>query len=216
MSGAHALPVRERPLPRLGARPGRLAALRPRRTPRRSGSRRRRARRRAQPRSACGRPRRRGLAHERRRRGGRELRRRPAPSRVARARRSGTTSPTRARSRSRPASSPATTSLRLGTWTSPGFDARLAGADHFPMQRLRLGGAVAALGCVALLSGCGGIQYFDFAPAQHTGPGHAPVLHPRQAHASGVNVYFCTKVLCATGATRHDERLVGAALRREP
>lgn len=67
-----------------------------------------------------------------------------------------------------------------------------------------------------MLSGCGGIQYFDFAPAQHAGHGHAPVPHPRQAHASGVNVYFCTKVLCATGATRRDERFVGAALRREP
>jgi len=42
------------------------------------------------------------------------------------------------------------------------------------------------------------------------------VLHPRKVRASSVNVYFCTKVLCATGTTRRDERFVGAALRHEP
>lgn len=40
-------------------------------------------------------------------------------------------------------------------------------------------------------------------------------LHP-SGHVYAVDVFFCTKVLCATAATRGDEQRAGAALRREP
>ncbi len=87
VSGAHDLPVESVHCPDWERGPGAslrcgLASLPPE-----ARGRGRRAGRRAQPRSACGRPRRGGLARERRRRGGGDLRRRPPPPRPPRARR---------------------------------------------------------------------------------------------------------------------------------
>ena len=63
---------------------------------------------------------------------------------------------------------------------------------------------VLPLACAALLVGCGGSQ-----PASTTTPVH-------HVNAYAVNVYFCSRLACAAGATRREERLVGARLRREP
>jgi cell division protein FtsX len=66
------------------------------------------------------------------------------------------------------------------------------------------------LACVMLLAGCGWSRYF----VQTTGPAHQAQVRP--SHGYTVKIYFCSPVLCAKGATRHEERLVGERLRREP
>ena len=63
---------------------------------------------------------------------------------------------------------------------------------------------------MVLLAGCGWSRYF----VQTTGPAHQAHVHP--VGGSLVKVYFCSPVICAKGATRHEERLVGERLRREP
>jgi FtsX extracellular domain len=77
------------------------------------------------------------------------------------------------------------------------------------MRRLRPVGAAAVLACSALLAGCGWSHYF----AQHTGPAHQVQIRP-PAHF--VIVDFCSPTVCAKGATRPEERLVGERLRHEP
>jgi cell division protein FtsX len=63
---------------------------------------------------------------------------------------------------------------------------------------------------MVLLAGCGWGRYF----VQTTGPAHQ--VHVRPFHGYSVKVYFCSPVICAKGATRHEERLVGERMRREP
>jgi cell division protein FtsX len=81
------------------------------------------------------------------------------------------------------------------------------------VRRLRPVGTAAALACTALLAGCGG-GHFLFVPSLPEGP--AQVNPALRGHGAVVKVYFCTPVECAKGATRHEERLVGERLRREP
>ena len=119
VAGAHPLDVESVAVPRLAARPRRVAALRARRAARRGRGRGRRPRRRAGARPARDRPRRRGLAGRGRRRRRGLVRRHPPPPRAARARRPGARVPDEgARGARGPARRPATTCPLQATSTS--------------------------------------------------------------------------------------------------